>query len=45
MEKGNMDLASEIMNQMNEAKNQQIYIEKLKTNYPIEFQKALEKIL
>ncbi|NVP18174.1 hypothetical protein HUU51_05655 [Candidatus Gracilibacteria bacterium] len=45
MEKGNMDLASEIMNQMNEAKNQQIYLEKLKTNYPIEFQRALEKIL
>lgn len=44
MEKGNMDLASEIMEQMNEAKNSQIYLEKLKTNYPIEFQKALEKI-
>lgn len=45
MEKGNMDLASEIMEQMNETQNQQVYLEKLKTNYPIEFQKALEKIL
>lgn len=45
MEKWNMDLASEIMEQMNEAKNEQIFLEKLKTNYPIEFQKALKKIL
>ena len=44
MEKGNMDLAGEIMEQMKEAKNQQNYLEKLKTNYPIEFKKALEKI-
>lgn len=44
MEKGNTDLASEIMEQMNEAKNSQVYLEKLKQNYPIEFQKALEKI-
>jgi hypothetical protein len=44
MEKGNMDLASEIMEQINEAKNSKEYLEKLKTNYPIEFQKALEKI-
>ncbi len=44
MEKGNMDLAGEIMEQMNESKNQQIYLEKLKINYPREFQKALEKI-
>lgn len=45
MEKGNMDLASEIMEQMNEVKNGKIYLEKLKTNHPIEFQKALKKIL
>jgi len=44
MEKGDMDLASEIMEQMNEAKSSQEYLEKLKQNYPIEFQKALEKI-
>jgi hypothetical protein len=44
MEKGNMDLASEIMEQMNESENTQLYLEKLKQNYPIEFQKALEKI-
>lgn len=44
MEKGNIDLASEIMEQMNESKNQQTYLEKLKKKYPIEFQKALEKI-
>jgi DNA-directed RNA polymerase subunit F len=44
IEKGNMDLAGEIMEQMNESKNQQIYLEKLKINYPREFQKALEKI-
>ena len=45
MKKGNMDLASELMEQMNESKYAQIYLEKLKINYPIEFQKALDKIL
>ena len=42
MNKGNMDLASEIMTQINEAKNIETYLEKLKINYPIEFQKALK---
>ncbi len=44
IEKGNMDLANEIMEQMNETKNQQIFLEKLKINYPIEFQKVIQKI-
>jgi predicted transcriptional regulator len=43
IEKGNMDLANEIMEQMNETKNQQIFLEKLKINYPIEFQKVIQK--
>lgn len=44
MQNGNMDLAGEILEQMNEVKNQTVYLEKLKIIYPIEFQKAFEKI-
>jgi len=44
MEKGNIDLAGEIMEQINKSQNQQNCLEKLKQNYPIKFQKALEKI-
>lgn len=45
MQRGNMDLASEIMEQMNESKPTKIFLEKLKANYPIEFQKVLKKIV
>lgn len=44
MQRGNMDLASEIMEQMNESKPTKIFLEKLKANYPIEFQKVLKKV-
>ena len=46
MTRGNMELASEIMDQIEQAEmEQEINIaEKLKNRYPIEFQRAMEKI-
>ncbi|MBF0550646.1 MAG: hypothetical protein HQK60_08925 [Deltaproteobacteria bacterium] len=40
---GNIDLAGEIMEQLNKSNNE-IIIEKLKTGYPIQFKMALEKL-
>lgn len=41
----NTELANEIMDQIRETKDQQTYLEDLKKRYPIEFLKALEKIV
>ena len=43
MERGNIDLASEIMEQTKEAKHESSIAERLENKYPIEFQKAMEK--
>jgi hypothetical protein len=44
MEKWNIDLVKKIMEEMEESKNTQTYLEKLKKDYPVEFQNILEKI-
>jgi len=44
MEKGNLDLASEIMKQMDNSNNKVNYLESLKIDYPIEFVKIFEKM-
>lgn len=43
MENENIDLANEIMEQMDESKDQNLFIEKLKEKYPIEFNKVFAK--
>lgn len=45
MESGNIDLANEIMEQMNDSNNNDIFLEQLKNKYPIEMQKSMKKIL
>jgi len=44
MKKNNLELASEIMGEMENSNDEELYLEKLEKNYPIEFQKALKKI-
>ncbi len=45
MGKGDIELAANLMEQMNKAENSQMYLEKLKVRYPVEFQKAFEKTI
>ncbi len=45
MEKWNIDLASELMAQMKELWDDEVFIWKLKKNYPIEFSNVLKKYL
>lgn len=44
MEEGNIDLAWEIMDQLSKMNNNEIIINKLRTNYPLQFSKALKYI-
>ena len=44
VERGNFDLASEIMDQINEEVNINNLAKKFKEKYPIEFENALEKL-
>ena len=45
IDKGNIDLASELMDQMCDSEEQAEYLKKIKARYPIEFQESIKKFL